>query len=129
MLPKGFKIRFSGTLRAIAFDDRNWKAMQGILPQTRVKIEATMKAYCNMGPQNLPPQRFKFEEHFERGGQKVRVEVFKGTNVRFYGVCASLGGTPVFMVTGNDTAKKSNTADQKILRAAGKRGHDIVHKK
>lgn len=127
MLPKGFKIRFEGRKRAVAFDETQWSVMGNILPQARAKIEAAMRAYCDLGPENLPPQRFKFEKHYEEGGKKTRVEVFKARHVRFYGSCGSLGGRPIFLITGNDISKKSDAADQNILNSAGKKAHQLLH--
>lgn len=127
MLPKGFTIRFEGRQRAIAFDEAQWNVMGEILPETRVKIEAVMNAYCEYGPMNIPPQRFKFEMQHSAGGKKTRVEAFKGRHVRFYGACGHLGGRPVFLVTASDTAKKSDAADPKKLKAAGTRAHELLH--
>ena len=86
-----------------------------------------MKAYCEYGPENLPPQRFKFDQQHSEAGKKPRIEAFKGRHVRFYGACGNLGGRPVFLITGSDTAKKSNAANQSILKAAGKRAHSLFH--
>lgn len=86
-----------------------------------------MKAYCESGPQNIPPQRFKFEMQHEQSGKMTRIEAFKARHVRIYGACGSLGGRPVFLVTGVDTSKKDDAADQKILKAAGKLAHNLIH--
>ena len=88
-----------------------------------------MKAYCERGPQDLPPGRFKFEQQYEQAGKKTRVEVFKARHVRFYGSCASLGGRPIFLVTASDTAKKTDAADPRILKAAGKLAHKLIHER
>jgi len=86
-----------------------------------------MIAYCNNGPENLPPQRFKFEIQYPSSGKMTRVEAFKTRHVRFYGSCGSLGGRPVFLVTASDIAKKTDAADQKILQAAGKLAHELLY--
>lgn len=127
MLPQGFQIRFQGTKRAIAFSDAHWRIMETIQPNARAKVEATMRAYCDRGPQDMPPQRFKFETQYEQSGKMTRIEVFKARHVRFYGACGRLGSRPVFLVTGVDTAKKDDAADQRILRAAGKLAHKLIH--
>lgn len=127
MLPTGFQIRFQGAKRAIAFRDAQWEIMSKIQANARAKIEATMKAYCESGPQNIPPQRFKFEMQYEHSGKMTRIEAFKARHVRFYGACGGLGGRPVFLVTGTDTSKKDDAADQKILKAAGKLAHKLIH--
>lgn len=127
MLPEGYQIRFEGVKRAIAFEDAQWEIMNRIQPSARAKIEVTMKAYCDRGPQNIPPNRFKFEFQYENSGKKTRIEAFKARHVRIYGACGGLGGRPVFLVTGSDTAKKDDNADQKILQAAGKLAHRLIH--
>ena len=90
MLPPGFQIRFEGVKRAIAFKDAHWEIMNSTQPSARAKIEATMRAYCERGPQHIPPQRFKFEEQYEHGGKKTRMEAFKARHVRIYGACGAL---------------------------------------
>ena len=127
VLPQGFKIRFEGRNRAIAFDEAQWTQMSKILPAARAKVEASMRAYCENGPQNLPPQRFKFEIQYSNSGKMTRVEVFKARHVRFYGSCGNLGGRPVFLVTASDLSKKTDDADPAILQAAGKRAHELLH--
>jgi hypothetical protein len=127
VLPTGFQIRFEGSKRAIAARDEHWKVMGEILPTAKAKLEATMRAYCDRGPQDLPPGRFKFEEQYEHGGKMARVEAFKTRHVRIYGACGHLGGRPVFLITGTDVAKKTDAADQKKLKAAGKLAHDLIH--
>ena len=127
MLPTGFQIRFEGVKRAIAFQNAHWEIMRKIQPNARAKLEVTMRAYCERGPQDIPPQRFKFEMQFEHAGKKTRIEVFKARHVRIYGACGSLGGRPVFLVTGTDASKKDDAADQKILKAAGKLAHRLIH--
>lgn len=127
MLPPGFQIRFEGVKRAVAFEDAQWEIMSKIQPSARAKIEATMRAYCDRGPQDIPPQRFKFEFQYQHSGKKTRIEAFKARHVRIYGACGGLGGRPVFLVTGSDTAKKDDSADQKILQAAGKLAHKLIH--
>jgi hypothetical protein len=127
VLPTGFQIRLEGSKRAIAATEEHWKVMAEILPKARAKIEATMRAYCDRGPQDLPPDRFKFEEQYESGGKMTRIEAFKARHVRIYGACGHLGGRPVFLITGTDAAKKTEAADQKILRAAGKLAHQLIH--
>lgn len=127
MLPTGFQIRFEGVKRAVAFRGAEWEVMGKIQPNARAKIEATMRAYCEWGPQDIPPQKFKFEFHHEQAGKKTRIEAFKARHVRMYGACGSLGGQPVFLVTGADTSKKDDVADQKILKAAGRLAHKLIH--
>lgn len=127
MLPTGFKIRFEGVKRAVAFQDAQWEIMGQIQPKARAKLEATMNAYCASGPENIPPQRFKFEMQHEQAGKMTRIEAFKTRHVRIYGACGSLGGRPVFLVTGTDVSKKADAADQKLLKAAGKLAHKLIH--
>ena len=66
VLPTGYQIRFEGVKRAIAFQNAHWEIMHQIQPNARAKVEATMKAYCERGPQDIPPQRFKFEMQYEQ---------------------------------------------------------------
>jgi len=127
VLPTGYNIKFTGVKRAIAFNDNHWEIMDRIQLKARVKIEATMKAYCDSGPENIPPQRFKFEMQYDHAGKMTRIEAFKARHVRFYGACAGFDGKPIFLVTGADVSKKKDEADQKKLNAAGKLAHELIH--
>lgn len=129
MLPSGYTIRFEGRERAVAFNDELWAEMSAILPEARAKIESIMRAYCDLGPENLPPKRFKFETQHSKDGKNTRIEVFKARHVRFYGACGRLGDRPVFLVTASDLAKKTDAANPKILKAAGNRAHELFHRK
>ena len=82
LLPDTYTIRFEGGARAVAFKNSYWKMMtKDILPKARAQLEATMMAYCKVGPDDIPPQKFKFEMHYELAGKKVRVEAFKTRHV------------------------------------------------
>jgi hypothetical protein len=129
VLPSGYTIRFEGRERAVAFDDDLWAEMSTILPEARAKIESIMRAYCELGPENLPPNRFKFQIQHSKDGKKTRIEEFKARHVRFYGACGRLGGRPVFLVTASDLAKKNDAANSRILKAAGNRAHELFHGK
>lgn len=86
-----------------------------------------MNAWSKHGPQHLPPQKFKFEKQYEKGGKNARIEVFKTRHVRLYGTTVQIDGKPMFLITGIDTAKKTNRADDDILEAAGKAAHALIH--
>ena len=134
LMPDGYTIRFPGkdgppgAHGSIAFKEKHWKIFQNdLLHEARSKLQATMGAWCRRGPQDLPPQKFKFEQQFEKGGKKTRIEVFKTRHVRFYGTTTDVDGKPMFLVTGVDVAKKTDQADRDILDAAGKAAHELIY--
>ncbi len=132
--PPGYIIRFPkegdpvGKHGSIAFKDKEWKAFQkDVIPQTRAKLEVTMKAWTKDGPANLPPQKFTFELQYEKGGKNARIDAFKGWQVRIYGTTMQVDAKPMFLVTGIDVAKKQDKADPAKLNAAGDAAHNILH--
>jgi len=134
LMPDGYTIRFprkdgpAGVHGLIAFKEKHWKAfLSDVLPEARSKLQATMNAWCKFGPQNLPPQKFKFEKQYEKGGKSARIEVFKTRHVRLYGTAVQVDGKPAFLITGIDTAKKTDRADDDILTAAGKAAHGLIY--
>lgn len=124
--PQGHTIRFPkeggppGEHGSVAFNDKEWKLFQEANPKGRAQVEAVMRAWCRFGPKDLPNAKFRFEKHFQKGGKSARIDAFKGWQVRFYGTTAQIGGKPMFLVTGSDTAKKRDPADQATLDAAGR---------
>ncbi len=133
--PDGYTIRFPkeggppGEHGSVAFKEKHWKMFQKeIKLEARAQVEAVMKAWCRFGPRDLPPQKFKFETHYQKGGKSARIDAFKGWQVRFYGTTAQIDGKPMFLITGADLSKKKNQADQDILEAAGKAAYQLVHR-
>lgn len=125
--PTGYTIRFPqeggppGEHGSVAIKDKDWKSfLKEANPKGRAQIEAVMKAWCRFGPKDLPKEKFRFELHFQKGGKSVRIDAFKGHQVRFYGTTAEVDGKPMFLVTGGDYSKKRNPAHQVTLAAAGK---------
>lgn len=132
--PPGFTIRFPrkgdppGGHGVIAFKDRLWKAFQKEIDQkARVQLTSAMKAWCERGPAHLPKQRFKFQDSFEWGGKRVRLETFKGWAVRFYGAVMDVDGVTTFLITGYDPDKKDDQADPDVLKAAARAAHRVIH--
>ena len=132
--PSGYSIRFPreggppGDHGSVAIKDKDWTLF---LKETNLKgraqIEAVMKAWCRFGPKDLPNSKFRFEKHYQKGGKNVRIDAFKGHQVRFYGTTTEVDGKPMFLVTGSDFAKKQNPADQDTLDAAGKAALGLIN--
>ena len=131
--PPGYTIRFpkQGSAPAkhgsIAFKDKHWKVFQAVNQEARAQVASVMRAWCDRGPIDIPHTKFKFQQWYERHGRKVRIDTFKGHQVRFYGATTQIDGKPMFLVTGCDTAKKDHDADDEILKAAGKAAFQLIH--
>jgi hypothetical protein len=129
--PNGYAIRFPkeggppGEHGSVAFDDKLWRMFCNAPDKGRAQIEAVMRMWCRAGPANIPSQKFKFQEHYQKAGKSVRIEEFKGWQVRFYGTTVEVDGKPMFLVTGADLSKKRTKADPDILKAAGKAAYDL----
>ena len=124
--PAGYVIRFpteggsAGQHGSVAFEEKHWNAFQKEAGRKgMVQVEAAMTAWCRVGPENLPPSRFKFQKHHEKGGKSARIDAFKGHQVRFYGTTVQIDGKPTFLVTGCDISKKQDAADPVVLKSAG----------
>lgn len=131
--PEGYTIRFpaeggpAGKHGSVAFDDKLWKSFGKAPEKGKAQIEAIMKMWCRFGPSDLPESKFKFQDRYEKGGKGVRIDEFKGWQVRFYGTTVEVDGKPMFLVTGADLAKKRTRADPDILNAAGKAAYNLVY--
>jgi hypothetical protein len=131
--PIGYKIRFpkEGSPPArhgtIAFKEKHWKVFRNVNPQARAQLTSVMRAWCDRGPKDIPITKFKFQEWYERHGKRARLEVFKGHQVRFYGASMQVDGQPMFLVTACDVSKKSDDADDDLLKAAGKTAFQLIH--
>ncbi len=133
LIPSGYIIRFPreggppGDHGSVAIKDKDWKLLlKEANPKGRAQIEAVMRAWCRFGPKDLPISKFRFELHYQKGGKSVRVDAFKGHQVRLYGTTTQVDGKPMFLVTGSDFAKKQTAADQETLEAAGKAALGLI---
>lgn len=107
--------------------DKDWKSfLKEANLKGRSQIEAAMRAWCRFGPKELPGDKFRFEKHYEKGGRSVRVDAFKGHQVRFYGTTVKVEGRPMFLVTGTDFSKKKTPMDQDFLNSIGKAALALV---
>lgn len=127
LIPTGYTIRFPkeggppGEHGSVAFEEKEWKVFQNeTSPQGRAQVQALMNTWCRVGPRDFPKTKFRFEVHFQKGGKSVRIDAFKGWQVRFYGTTTEVDGKPMFLVTASDISKKRDPADKDILEAAGK---------
>lgn len=132
--PTGYVIRFPreggqpGEHGSVAIKDKDWKLfLKEANPRGRAQIEAVMRSWCRFGPTDLPKAKFRFELHFQKGGKSVRIDAFKGHQVRFYGTTVEVEGKPMFLVTGNDFSKKRDPADRDLLDAAGSAALGLVN--
>lgn len=125
--PEGYTIRFPreggppGEHGSVAIKDKDWKMfLKEANTQGRAQIEAVMRTWCRFGPSDLPESKFRFEGHYQKGGKSVRIDAFKGRQVRLYGFTTDVGGKPMFLVTGKDLSKKRDAASQETIESAGK---------
>jgi hypothetical protein len=132
--PTGYTIRFPkeggppGEHGSVAIKDKDWKLfLKEANANGRSQIEAVMRTWCRFGPNDFPESKFKFELRYEKGGKSVRIDAFKGHQVRFYGTTVQVDGKAMFLITGHDFSKKQTQADQDALKAAGKTAFNLIH--
>lgn len=133
--PPGYTVRVPnkdgppGEHGSVAFRDKDWKSFQNETnPKGRAQLQAVMNAWCRFGPWDIPKTKFRFEIHFRKGGKSVRIDAFKGWQVRLYGTTTEVDGKSMFLVTGSDISKKRDPADQDALDAAGKAALGLLNK-
>lgn len=132
--PNGYTIRYPredgppGEHGSVAIKDKDWKLfLKEANIKGRAQIESVMRAWCRFGPIDLPEKKFRFERHFKKGGKSVRIDAFKGHQVRFYGTTVEVDGKPMFLVTGGDFSKKRDPAGTGILAAAGEAALGLIN--
>jgi hypothetical protein len=134
LIPNGYIIRFPrqdgppGEHGSVAIKEKDWKLfLKEANLKGRTQIEAVMRAWCRFGPTQLPESKFRFEDHFQKGGKNVRIDAFKGHQVRFYGFTVRIDEKPMFLVTGSDYSKKRDAADRSTLASAGKAALELIN--
>jgi hypothetical protein len=91
----------------------------------RKHLQRYFHRYCELGHQALGEDKFKFEDSFpDEKGRQVPVYAFKSFQLRLYGGILTVDGKRCFVGVRVDSAKKSDKADQQLLRAAA---NDIAH--
>lgn len=84
----------------------------------RKHLERYFHRYCELGPQALGEDKFKFEDSFPDGkGRQVHVYAFKSFQWRLYGGILTVAGKRCFVGLRVDPSKKSDKADQGLLRS------------
>jgi hypothetical protein len=80
-----------------------------------------IERYAAGGWENIPRGKFNANEgsFSSATGGRIRLEAFKPHQLRAYGFCAAFNGRPTFFITGVDTSKKQDRANQTILGTAG----------
>jgi hypothetical protein len=85
----------------------------------RKHLERYFIRYCEIGHQALGEDKFKFEDSFADGrGKQVQVYAFKSFQFRIYGGILTVAGKRCFVGVRFDPTKKSDKANQQLLRFA-----------
>jgi hypothetical protein len=84
-------------------------------------LAALIERYAMGGWENIPRGKFNANEgsFTSQTGGRVRLEAFKPYQLRAYGFCTDFNGRRTFFITGVDTSKKQDRANQTILRTSG----------
>lgn len=77
--------------------------------------------YGSGGWKNIPKKKFNNNEGWfpSKKDKRVRLEALKPRQLRAYGFCKEFNNRPTFFITGVDTSKKQDEADQTILHTSG----------
>lgn len=120
-IPSGYTIRFPrdggppGDHGSVAFSNRYWKMFNKVEAEARSQLEASMKTWCRFGPVDMPNSKFRFEGRSKKNGKSIRIDAFKGWQVRFYGTTIHVNGKSMFLVSGVDLSKKRDDAKKTKL--------------
>ena len=105
-------VRRVGLLRSVE------RQFRGLDQRWKKRLERHFRNYCTPNT-TLPPEQFKSEGRFPTGGlrsKEVQVFAFKAFQHRLYGVVESVNGIPTFVGMELVEDKKTNRADQDLLR-------------
>ena len=87
--------------------------------QRRTHLSRYFQRFCELGPQSLNEEKFKFEDSFSDGyGRQIPVYAFKPFKWRLYGGILTVGGKRCFVGVRIDPSKKQDKANQGLLRSA-----------
>lgn len=89
-------------------------------PEQQAGLADVVKHYAKGGPENLPSGKYNGNEGWfpSKKDKRIRLESLKPRQLRTYGFCQQFNGEQTLFITGVDTAKKQDQANQTILRNA-----------
>ena len=96
--------------------------------EQRAGLSDIVQKYVEGGSSAIPSKKFNGNEGWfpsEKAQGKILLQAFKPRQLRAYGFCRPFDGRPTFFITGVDTAKKQDQANQNILNAAGTEAAEI----
>lgn len=99
------------------------KEVEKLEPNRRHRLLAVMEKFAEYGFR-MPKEQFRSEGRFGIGdpsGKEIQIFAFKGWQVRVYAGELPRGGQRTLICTAIDPAKKTDGADQALLRTAARR--------
>ncbi len=125
---RGLKLVMEGANKAVLADPRIFKALRELAKYDKRRwgeLEKMMSRYCAGHP--LTDEQWNSEGRHRTGtGKEIGLHAFKPWQFRLYGFERDVGGKRCFVATGVDPDKKTNRADQEILRSAAKRAAPYI---
>jgi hypothetical protein len=121
-LPDGYVPLYRGRVCSVVIRESVQKTISKHAgADQRAGLEDIVRRFCDGGFGNVPPKKFNANEGWfpsERNKQ-IRLVALKPWQLRAYGFDAQLDGQLTFFITGVDTSKKQDRANQTILANAG----------
>ncbi|MGZ8362881.1 MAG: hypothetical protein ACXW3D_03380 [Caulobacteraceae bacterium] len=123
-LPEGYKtLTVGGGKYDIVIREKTHKdILKHASAEQRAGLDDVLARYAKNGPAGVPPKKYNGQEGWfpsDKAQNKIRLEALKPWQLRAYGFCRDFNGRPTLFITGVDTAKKQDRANQSILKAAG----------
>lgn len=106
---------------AVALTKDVAKSFKNANAKARGRITRNMEIFAIEGRLGLPSGAIRHEGSFPMGGRKggkCPILAFRGRQVRIYGSTATIEDRSVFIGTEIDLTKKSDAADQALLKRA-----------
>lgn len=113
--------------RRVVVREKLKKVQAKVDDQHRLTIRNWMRFWVNDGPQDIPPEKFKFQQRFNQNGFKpVVISAFKSYQARYYGFSRVVDGKMTFFVTAIDPAKKDDKANDEVLERASREAFRVL---
>lgn len=121
-MPDGYEVLHRGTICDVLIKSSVKRELEKKATDEQLAgLVDLVRRYGEGGWQCIPKKKFNNNEGWfpSKKDKRVRLEAIKPWQLRAYGFCQEFNGRRTFIITGVDTSKKQNGADQTILQTAG----------
>jgi hypothetical protein len=126
-LPQGYELLLEGEVCVVAINVAAAQKIRKSASNHQIEgLRSLVRRFCS--GEKLPSGKFNGNEgrHPDAGvSGNILLQAFKPFQLRAYGFVQQFNGRSIFFITGVDTAKKQNKANQTILDNAGRTAYEL----